>query len=94
MDATTADFNLRDVEFGGNTLDVHVQLVIPSVGDLGCPTNSNGAPGLVVLQGSFSAGQLFAGQPLVLMTPADAPVQMRITIAGTWQLGGVELSSD
>lgn len=94
MDATTADFNLRDVAFVGNTLDVHVQLVIPSVGDLGCPTNSNSAPGLVVLQGSFSAGQLFAGQPLVLLTPADAPVQMRITIAGTWQLGVVELSSD
>lgn len=94
LDTTTADFSLRDVALLGSTLEVTIRLVIPSAGDLDCPTNSDAAPGLLVLRGSFTLTELFSGQPLVLVTAPDAPLQMWVTIAGTWQLGGVELSED
>ena len=94
LDTTVAAFNLREVALVGSTLDVRVQFVIPSAGELDCPSSPDDAPGRVVLKGSFTQAQLFSGQPLVLVTDASAPLQMRVTIAGTWQLGGVELTSD
>jgi len=94
LDTTTANFNLREVALVGTSVDVRVQLVVPAVGELGCPSTPDDAPGLVELSGSFTIAQLLAGQPLVLVTGPEAPLQLRVVLAGTWQLGGMELSGE
>ena len=87
LDLTTADLRMPEATITGSTIDVWVRISITSVGASACPLNAQGAPGVIEMSGSFTLDQLFSGAPLVLTTPADAELQMRITLTGTWQLG-------
>lgn len=93
LDTTVGEFRWRGLVMLGSTVDVRMSLNITSAGDSECPLTGRGAPGLVELSGSFTLEQLFSGAPLVLTTPADSPLQLRITLTGSWQLGELNIQT-
>ena len=87
LDTTVAELLMPEATMLGSTIDVRVRLNITTAGDSDCPLSGRVAPGVIEVAGSFTLDQLFSGAPLVLVTPPDAELQMRVTLGGTWRLG-------
>lgn len=64
----------------GAELDVRVKLHVTTTGTGDCSGDARSGLGEIEMRGSFTYEQLQSGEPLVLESPPDAPLRMRLTL--------------
>jgi len=74
----------------GGTLDLSLRMNITTSGDTDCSHNAADGLGVIEFSGSYTMAQIQSGEPMVLTTPPEARIQMRITLTpgGNWRLAG------
>ena len=88
LDDTVADGpHGPQIRVNGGTLEVHVLVHISAGGESDCGRGTGGTySGITEFSGSFTLAQISSGAPLVLTTPPDSELQMRLTIDANWRL--------
>jgi len=78
------------IHVDGGSLEVYLRMNITTGGDTGCSGSGSDGLGIIEFSGSFTMAQIQSGGPMVLTTPPDARIQMRITLTpnATWRLEG------
>lgn len=75
------------IRVNGGTLEVHVLVHISAGGEFDCGRGDGGTySGITEFTGSFTLTQISSGEPLVLTTPPDSDLQLRITVDADWRL--------
>ena len=85
MDGTTANSRTDPrIQVSGGALDVHVRINITTTGETDCSGRASSGLGVIELNGSFPIADLLNGEPVVLTTGPDSPLQMTVTVSGRW----------
>lgn len=76
------------IHVSGGSLEVAVRFIITTGGATDCSTSGRDGLGVIEFSGSYTMEQVQSGEPMVLETPPDARIQMRITLTPTapWRL--------
>lgn len=92
LNGTTAETYGADpmIYLNGGSLELSLRMNITTGGATDCSHDGRDGLGVIEFSGSFSMAQVQSGEPLVLTTPPDARIQMRITLTpqATWRLAG------
>ncbi|MCY7300510.1 MAG: hypothetical protein LH616_15025, partial [Ilumatobacteraceae bacterium] len=89
LNGTTADsYGDPMIYVAGGSLELYLRMHITTGGAADCSTRGSDGLGVIEFSGSFAMAQVQSGEPMVLTTPPEARVQMRITLTagGTWRL--------
>ena len=72
----------------GGSLEVSLSVNITTGGETDCSETGADGLGIIEFNGSITMAQIQSGAPMVLTTPPEARLQMRITLTpgGTWRL--------
>jgi hypothetical protein len=85
LDGTTADSRTDpSITVSGGALEVRVRVHITTTGDADCSGDGGSGLGIIEVAGTFPIAHLLTGEPAVLTTGADSPLQMTITVSGRW----------
>ncbi|MEQ1873527.1 MAG: hypothetical protein ABL953_07355 [Ilumatobacteraceae bacterium] len=75
------------IRISGGSLEVTVLVHISAGGARDCGRGTGGTySGITEFSGSFTMAQISSGMPLTLTTPADADLQLRLTVDADWRL--------
>lgn len=76
------------IHVNGGSLELYLRMNITTSGATDCSTSGRDGLGVIEFSGSYTMAQVQSGEPMVLETPPDARIQMRITLTPTapWRL--------
>jgi len=87
LDDVAADsYTDPQIRVSGGSLEVFLWMNITTTGGTDCSHDGSTGLGRIQFRGSFTLQQLQAREPLVLTTPPDAALQLRVTVNGGWVL--------